>query len=79
MNNNTSYGFQLASDIHIEKRFPENLSITDFITPCCSTLILAGDIGSIYYEDQLPLQNDRIWFSYFEIRFFCYQIKTKFT
>jgi predicted phosphodiesterase len=51
--NNTSYGFQLASDIHIEKRFPENLSITDFITPCCSTLILAGDIGSIYYEDQL--------------------------
>lgn len=50
---NNLYEFQLASDIHIEKRYPEKLSITDFITPCCKSLILAGDIGSIYYEDQL--------------------------
>ena len=51
--NNNIYEFQLASDIHIEKRYPANLSITDFITPCCKTLILAGDIGSIYYYEQL--------------------------
>lgn len=50
---NNIYEFQLASDIHIEKRYPENFSITDFIIPRCKTLILAGDIGSIYYIDQL--------------------------
>jgi predicted phosphodiesterase len=48
-----SYEFQLASDIHIEKKFPEKPGICDFITPCCKTLILAGDIGSIYFDDQL--------------------------
>lgn len=48
-----NYRFQLASDIHIEKQYPRLLSIRDFITPVSPNLILAGDIGSIYYTDQL--------------------------
>ena len=46
------YRFQLASDIHIEKRYPSKHGILDFIVPCAPTLILAGDIGSAYYMDQ---------------------------
>ena len=53
MNNDIKYTFQLASDIHIEKLFPSLCSIVDFITPSCKNLILAGDIGSIYYKEQL--------------------------
>ncbi len=48
-----AYKFQLASDIHIEKKYPENKDICDFIVPSAKSLILAGDIGSIYYKDQL--------------------------
>ncbi len=51
--NKDIYKFQLASDIHIEKQYPKHLSITDFIIPSSPTLILAGDIGSLYYIDQL--------------------------
>ncbi len=51
--NKDIYKFQVASDIHIEKRHPRNLSITDFIVPSAPTLILAGDIGSLYYVEQL--------------------------
>ena len=45
---------QIASDIHIEKKFPQKVVITDFISPVeeSEMLILAGDIGSIYqYEE----------------------------
>jgi predicted phosphodiesterase len=45
---------QIASDIHIEKLYPNKAVITDFITPVdeAEMLILAGDIGSIYqYEE----------------------------
>lgn len=45
--------FQIVSDLHIEKEAPKNVSITDFLEPCAPNLILAGDIGSIYYWDQL--------------------------
>lgn len=48
-----NYYFQLASDIHIEKKYPKLCSITDFIIPVAKNLILAGDIGSVYYKDQL--------------------------
>lgn len=58
--NNHNYEFQLASDIHIEKRYPQYLGITDFITPCCKTLILAGDIGSLYYIDQLKFFSNHV-------------------
>ena len=47
------YKFQLASDIHIEKRYPQNMTITDFLIPSSPTLILSGDIGSLYYIEQL--------------------------
>lgn len=47
------YSFQLVSDIHIEKRFPDLCDITEFITVSAKNLILAGDIGSIYQEQQL--------------------------
>ena len=49
--------FQIASDIHIEKMFPATPRITDFIIPMegVSTLILAGDIGSIYHRDALKI------------------------
>lgn len=47
------YQFQLASDIHIEKKYPKFCAITDFIVPSAENLILAGDIGSLYYRDQL--------------------------
>lgn len=42
---------QIASDIHIEKLYPEVPKITNFITPVegVDTLVLAGDIGSIYH------------------------------
>lgn len=50
-----SYEFQVASDIHIEKLYPRMMTITDFIIPSCKNLILAGDIGSIYYIDQLTV------------------------
>lgn len=43
--------FQVASDIHIEKLYPQLSGILDFLTPSAENLILAGDIGSIYqYE-----------------------------
>lgn len=42
---------QIASDIHIEKIYPKSPEITDYITPCADTLILAGDIGSIYHYE----------------------------
>lgn len=47
--------FQLASDIHIEKRYPKYCQIDEFINPVqdVENLILAGDIGSIYQYDQL--------------------------
>jgi predicted phosphodiesterase len=46
---------QIASDIHIEKLYPETPKITNFITPVdgVDTLILAGDIGSIYHSEAL--------------------------
>ena len=46
---------QIASDIHIEKVFPTKMVITDFIIPMerVEILILAGDIGSIYHEENL--------------------------
>ena len=43
--------FQIASDIHIEKLYPKECVITDFIIPSAENLILAGDIGSIYHLD----------------------------
>jgi predicted phosphodiesterase len=49
--------FQIASDIHIEKlnvgENPPLPVITDFITPSAPNLILAGDIGSIYHNQEL--------------------------
>jgi len=44
---------QIASDIHIEKIYPRSPEITDYIIPCADTLILAGDIGSIYHYEIL--------------------------
>lgn len=44
--------FQIASDLHIEKVYPNIPVITEYINPKCDSLILAGDIGSIYYEEQ---------------------------
>lgn len=44
---------QIASDIHIEKVYPNAPIITDFIIPCAKNLILAGDIGSLYQLDTL--------------------------
>lgn len=45
---------QIASDIHIEKLYPNKAVITDFIIPNenAEMLILAGDIGSIYQYDE---------------------------
>ena len=46
--------FQVASDLHIEKLYPNYCEITDFITVSpVDNLILAGDIGSIYHYDHL--------------------------
>ena len=45
--------FQIVSDIHIEKIFPKKPCITDYIVPSADNLILAGDIGSAYYYEQL--------------------------
>ena len=53
VNSNVNYQFQLASDIHIEKKYPNLAKITDFIIPSSKNLILAGDIGSIYMTEQL--------------------------
>ena len=53
VNSNANYQFQLASDIHIEKKYPNLAKITDFIIPSSKNLILAGDIGSIYMTEQL--------------------------
>jgi predicted phosphodiesterase len=47
--------FQLASDLHIEKLYPNQSVITDFIVPCAEILILAGDIGSIYHYESLKI------------------------
>ena len=44
---------QIASDIHIEKIYPKSPEITDYIIPSSETLILAGDIGSIYHYEVL--------------------------
>lgn len=46
---------QIASDIHIEKKFPIKMEITDFITPMenVDALILPGDVGSIYQYEHL--------------------------
>jgi predicted phosphodiesterase len=44
--------FQIASDLHIEHR--ENIiDPSYYINPSAETLILAGDIGSLYKYDQL--------------------------
>lgn len=50
---NRKYFFQVGSDFHLEKKPDEVKSITDFLTPVAPNLILAGDIGSLYYEEQL--------------------------
>lgn len=43
--------FQVASDIHIEKLNKPDPEITDYLIPSAPNLILAGDIGSIYYSE----------------------------
>ena len=47
--------FQVESDIHLEKLYPQMCNIEDFIIPVegVENLILAGDIGSIYQIDAL--------------------------
>lgn len=50
--------FQIASDIHIERIYPQKIDIQNIIKPSCPNLILAGDIGRYsfiknYYEDFL--------------------------
>jgi len=45
--------FQILSDVHIEREYPNMPVITDYITPSCDNVILAGDIGNIYYDEQL--------------------------
>ena len=47
--------FQIVSDIHIEKIFPKEASITDYIIPSAPNLILAGDIGSAYHLNNLKV------------------------
>jgi predicted phosphodiesterase len=47
--------FQIASDIHIEKMYPQKIKIETIIKPSCPNLILAGDVGRYsfikeYYE-----------------------------
>jgi len=44
---------QIVSDIHIEYEDKEDIDPLDYITPSAPTLILAGDIGSIYKIKQL--------------------------
>jgi predicted phosphodiesterase len=43
---------QIVSDLHIE-RFKSNVDLTEFINPKGDILIMAGDIGSMYMNDQL--------------------------
>ena len=44
--------FQIASDLHIE-RMTGVVRATDFLKPVAPTLVLAGDIGSLYLYGQL--------------------------
>lgn len=46
---------QVASDLHIERQYPQAPVVSDFLTPSADVLILAGDIGSLYYPDQLTV------------------------
>ena len=48
----TKMEFQIASDLHIEKKYPKVPKITDYITPKAPRLILAGDVGRVEYWDQ---------------------------
>jgi Icc-related predicted phosphoesterase len=45
--------FQIVSDLHIEVDVSDSLDPLSFITPTANTLILAGDIGSLYRFRQL--------------------------
>lgn len=47
------YAIQVVSDIHIEKVYPKLVEINDIIKIKGDILILAGDIGSVYYDHQL--------------------------
>lgn len=45
--------FQVASDLHIEHGMEDDVDPLSLITPSADTLILAGDIGSLYRFEQL--------------------------
>ena len=45
--------YQVMSDSHIENYQNRNMKVTDFIKPTAKTLLLVGDIGSLYKIDQL--------------------------
>ena len=47
------FDIQLVSDLHIEYMSSDNINMFDFIQPESSTLILGGDIGSLYRQQQL--------------------------
>ena len=48
-----SNDLQIASDLHIEILSTETPNPLDYIKPSSKTLVLAGDIGSLYRYDQL--------------------------
>lgn len=45
--------FQIASDLHIEYKTEEPNNMSNYLVPVADTLILAGDIGSLYNMEQL--------------------------
>lgn len=47
-----SLEFQIISDIHIERQYPNVPNIKDIIQPVSETLILAGDIGRLEFPEQ---------------------------
>jgi len=50
---NLIMNFQIASDLHIEKRDEDLTTSSMFINPVSPILVLAGDIGSLYKYEQL--------------------------
>lgn len=55
---------QITSDLHIERLDCEDIDILSLITPVCDTILLAGDIGSLYKYTQLRnfLKNLSVYF-----------------